>query len=101
MLKAVVGDIVELDVESTKSMEYLVRRASAVWIDLAMQRCRIVVQLTGFVSKSVSEKVSQAVNSLLSLTILPKVGRYGTVNGTDLETFKVIHGCAGEALQIP
>lgn len=100
-LKDVLGDVADIDGENAKAIDRLAKRAAAIWLDLEMHRCRIVVRLTGTKVRSISEKVSKAQESSLVLTVMPTIGRYGNVEGAELETFTVIGGCEGEKLEIP
>lgn len=101
MLKAVLGDIVEIEDGNLAKIEKLARRTAAVWIDFEMHRCRIVVRLTGTKSHTTMEKALLAQRGSFALTVRPEIGRYGNVEGLDLDTFTVIDGCAGETLKIP
>lgn len=100
-LKAVLGDIAEIEDENVETIQKLAKRTAALWIDLEMHRCRIVVNLTGTPSRTTTEKVSLAQRRSFALTVVPSIGRYGNVEGLELDTFTVIDGCAGETLKIP
>jgi hypothetical protein len=98
-LKATLGGLVDLS--SNVQLERITKKAFEVWLDFEMHRCRIVVQLKGPESKSMAEKVAQVQTTTLTLTVIPSVGRYGNVQGMELEEFTTIEGCAGESLVIP
>ena len=99
-LKAELGTIVNLASSETDLIERSARKAVVTWLDFQMHRCRIVVRPTGLTAKSASEKRDLLQNSSLKLTVLPTVGRYGNVRGTELYSFTVIKGCPGEVLEI-
>ena len=100
-LKTAIADIADLDAEHAQLVERLSKKAATMWLEFEMHRCRIVVNLTGSTKMSTSEKIAQIKKSSLVLTVLPMVGRYGNVDGVELETFTRIYSCAGQSLELP
>jgi hypothetical protein len=100
-LKDTLSDFVELAPSDIQTIDRLCKRVFPLWLDFAMHRCRIVVLLQRTGAISVKDKAALAQEGSLTLTILPRVGRYGNVKGLELETFYTIEGCAGESIDIP
>ncbi|KAK5163263.1 uncharacterized protein LTR77_010849 [Saxophila tyrrhenica] len=93
-----VADFTDSHQQLVKSLSV---EAATTWLDFETYRCRIMVRLTGSAISSAEEKVAQAKEGMLTFTRLPSVGRYGTVEGVELENFTTINGCGGETLTVP
>ena len=100
-LKTELGGIVDLSAADLQLIGRLSLKTVTTWLEYAMHRCRIVVCLTGSDAKSSTGKIRLLQEGTLSLTVLPKIGRHGNVNGVELERWSVIAGCAGDSLTIP
>lgn len=101
-LNDVLGEMVDLTAsDGQKIIDRLAKQLFPLWLDFALHRCRIVLRLHDQESKTMAEKVAQARESSLTLTVVPLTGRYGNVKGLELENFVTIEGCAGESLTIP
>jgi hypothetical protein len=96
-MKATIGEVADLTPEYVQMIQQLSTKASSLWFDFAMHRCRIVIRLKASEVMSMQEKVAAARSGSLALTVLPEVGRHGNVKGIELDTFTVIAGCAGES----
>lgn len=100
-LETILGGVVELDEKSMADIRQLSKKAAIVSLEFGMQRCRIVVRLSGSPAVSASERVDEISRGPAILTVLPTVGRYGNARGAELDTFTVIRDCNGESLDIP
>lgn len=100
-LKAVLEDMIDLAPSDFQILERLAKRVPSMWSEFEMHRCRIVVILKGSGARSTAEQAALARSSSLELTVSPTLGRYGNVNGLELDIFTAIDGCFGESLTIP
>lgn len=96
---ALLSEIVEITPETTQAVDRIAKKASRMWLEFGMQRCRIVVNLTGSGDRVQAQKLAAIRDGGLKLTVSPLVGRFGNMKGADLGTFTVIAGCEGEALE--
>lgn len=100
VLKQELGDIVDLAVSDMQLIERLAKKAATTWLEFQMHRCRIVINLTGSQAKLTSEKIDLLHMGALTLTTSPWVGRYGNVNGVDLESFTMISNGAEDKVTL-
>lgn len=98
-LKRELDSMVEMSSENLQQVDWLSKKAASVWLDFQMHRCRIIVRLAGNELKSSVEKVAQLQRGSLKLTISPKLGRYGTVKGVELDKLTTISGFSGESIE--
>lgn len=94
------ASIVTLPADDEDVFGRLFRKAATVWLDFAAHRCRIVIALQGPANLSSEEKVAMAQSRGLKLTVVPTLGRYGSVMGTDLDSYKTIDKCTGKSTVI-
>lgn len=80
-------------------MDSIAKKASRMWLDFGMQRCRIVVDLTGSGNRVPAERLTLIRQGGLTLTASARVGRFGNMKGADLGSFTVIGGCEGEVFK--
>lgn len=99
-LKAALSQVVDLAACEPDVIENLGRKASVVWLDFQMHRCRLVFQLQGSGHQSLEEKASMALQGPLTLTVQPLLRRHGNVKGVELDLSKVIGGCEGETMPL-
>lgn len=100
-LKSTLNEVVELSAPDVEKIQRISKQVFPLWLDYSMHRCRILVRLKGDEGQSVKDRNDLAQERSLTLTIQPLVGRYGNVEGLELENFKTIDGCAGESTVIP
>ena len=99
-LEATIRQVVDLGPENIEHLKKLFQKATNIWLEFEMHRCRIVVRLNGNATDSIDQIVSMIQKGSSALTVLPEVGRYGNVKGEELDSFTIINGCAGETLSI-
>lgn len=95
------GKVLDLTASDVQSIQRLAKKAVRLWLDFALHRCRIRIHLAGSESMTLQEKVHMAQRNSLTLTVLPLVGRHGTVKGLELESFTRISGCGGDSMTVP
>lgn len=93
------GEIMDVTPETAQAVDRIAKKASRMWLEFGMQRCRIVVNLTGSGDRVPAQRLAAIRDGGLKLTVSPTVGRFGNMKGADLGTFTVIGGCEGEALE--
>lgn len=96
---ALMDEIVGVTPETTQAIDRIAKKASRMWLEFGMQRCRIVVNLTGSGERAPERRLAAIRDGGLKLTVSPTLGRFGNMKGADLGTFTVIGGCEGEALK--
>ena len=100
-MQAQLSDVVDLEDSHVQLVKRLcIIAVNNTWFDFEMHRCRLMISLTGTSLKTTAEKMSHAQRGPLVLTLLPRVARYGNVDGVGLDNCTIISGCEGNELTI-
>ena len=104
-LKSTLAEVANVATNEIQTIQRLATRASEMWFDFAMHRCRILVRVEAF---GRSERTTAAMKANLAqrdesikLVILPEVCRWGNMRGSELDKLMPIEGCRGEGLVLP
>ena len=99
-LRSTLGELVSLDKESSQILDKMTKKAANVWLEFAMQRCRILIVIPGSRLESAREKVQKAQGGTLELVVAPCLRRFGNSKGLDLAIEETVAGCKGETVLV-
>lgn len=86
--------LVEQEDEAMKLVEKIVKKASNMWLQFGMQRCRIVVGIEGNKLGPAEERLRGLKGGeTLDLLAKPNLKRFGNPKGFELHKEVVIDGC--------
>lgn len=99
-LQSSLAEVVSPDDLLSTNIRQLARRASKMWLEFALRRCRIVLDIGGSRSLSFADQLYRAQKGELRLTIVPRLGKYGDSQGVGLENYTIIGGYDGEVREL-
>jgi hypothetical protein len=100
-LATVLGELIVMDKDTMQILERMTKRAANVWLEFAMQRCRILIVVSGSMMEPAGDKVKRALEGTLELVAAPILRRYGTSAGLDLILKATVGGFDGEKVGVP
>lgn len=95
-IAAILGELINLDKEVMQILEKMTKRAANMWLEITVQRCRILIEVSDSRLESAEERVEKALKGTLELTAVPSLRRYGTSAGLDLHLESTVGGLNGE-----
>ncbi|CAK1364419.1 unnamed protein product [Cercospora beticola] len=98
-LTTTIQKVASVDNQSMDNVNTLSRKVPKAWLDFCMHRPRIVVDMFGQEFSGASQRFSQIGRGEVLLTVVPKLGRYGDIEGADLDRFNLLKD--GESLTLP
>jgi len=78
----------------------MTKKAASIWLEFAMQRCRILIVIPGSKLESANEKVQKAQQGTLKLAVVPGLKRFGNSKGLDLSIEEKVGGFKGETILV-
>jgi hypothetical protein len=99
-LATVLGELVVLDKSNIQILEKMTKRAANIWLEFALQRCRVLIVVSGSELESADERVKRVHGGTLELVATPILKRYGSSTGLDLALEGIVGGFDGEKVQI-
>lgn len=73
------GEVITLDKESVQIIEKMPKGAANMWLELAVQRCRICIVVSESQLESAEHRVEKALKGNLKLISMPSLKRFGEV----------------------
>ena len=89
-LSETLGKISQLDQPIQQALEEIPKKVAEMWVEMATQRCRIVVVLPGSNLKSQLDRVKKAREGGFELVDMPGLWRFGNSKGQDLDKVEII-----------
>lgn len=94
------GTMVNLEKGNVQAMDKIAKKATNMWLEFGMQRCRILVSLEGSNLKPAEDKVQRAHEDTLKLVVVPELKRLGNSKGHEHYTEATVGGCDGETVEV-
>jgi hypothetical protein len=89
-----VGYVFAVDDKTTDDVRNIIRLAIKFWLDLASQRCRLVIVLQSADGNLLSGQ--RAGRKPQDLVVQPEIHRFGNSHGEDLQLEETLKSCMGE-----
>jgi hypothetical protein len=93
--------IVEMDQNGRKIVDKMTLKATTMWLEFGVQRCRILIINGGSNTRVPEEMIEKAKANDLTLTVVPTLKRWGNSKGLELNIEETIGDCDGETISLP
>ena len=98
-LSETLGKVSQLDQPTQQALKQISKKAAEMWLEMATQRCRIVVVQAGSNLRAQSDRVKRAKEGGLELAVMPGLRRFGNAKGQDLDKVETIS--AASTIKLP
>lgn len=78
------GEVADINKTNKQTIEKLTRKASNMWLEMGMQRFRIMIIVQRQPAVSIKERVDKAREGGLEVVPVPELKTYGNSKGLDL-----------------
>ncbi|KAL2073567.1 hypothetical protein VTL71DRAFT_10893 [Oculimacula yallundae] len=93
-------ELIVVDEQTNHAVEKITKKAANMWLAFGTQRCRILLAFKGSNLKTAEDKIREAQEGSLKLTVEPTLMRFGNSKGQDLDSSEVIGGCEGKIIEL-
>lgn len=99
-LRSEIGALAVLSEQDGQNLDRTIMDAINFWLECAMQRYRILIEVSGSKLETARERVNCLRQGPLELAVVPMLKRYGNSKGIDLNIGETVAGFVGETATI-